>query len=91
MIRNHLISVRIRVSALRVGGTEYHRRDRSPQAPFKICPRRLTERPGGYDPSDARSSRAGDAAAVAELAMQRLVVPPYAGSSPVSRLKISFF
>lgn len=47
--------------------------------------------PGGYDPSDARSSRAGDAAAVAELAMQRLVVPPYAGSSSVSRLKISFF
>ena len=56
-----------------------------------ICPRRLTERPGGYDPSDARSSRAGDAAAVAELAMQRLVVPLYTGSSPVSRLKISFF
>lgn len=53
-----------------------------------ICPRRLTEKPGGYDPPDARSSRAGDTAAVAELAMQRLVMPPDAGSSPVSRLEI---
>ena len=50
--------------------------------------RRLTEKPSGYDPLDARSSRAGDTAAVAEMAMQRLVVPPDAGSSPVSRLNI---
>ena len=53
-----------------------------------VCPRRLTEKPSGYDPLDARSSRAGDTAAVAELAMQRLVAPPDAGSSPVSRLNI---
>ena len=53
-----------------------------------FCPRRLMEKPGGYDPLDARSSRAGDTAAVAELAMQRLVAPPDAGSSPVSRLNI---
>ena len=53
-----------------------------------VCPRRLTEKPSGYDPLDARSSRAGDTAAVAEMAMQRLVVPPDAGSSPVSRLNI---
>ena len=31
MICNHLISVRIRVSALRVGGTEYHRRSHTPE------------------------------------------------------------
>ena len=42
------------------------------------------ERPGGYEPSDARSNRAGDTVAVAELVMQRSVMPPYAGSSPVS-------
>ena len=53
-----------------------------------VCPRRLTEKPSGYDPLDARSSRAGDTAAVAEMAMQRLVAPPDAGSSPVSRLNI---
>ena len=51
-----------------------------------FCPRRLMEKPGGYDPSVVRSSRAGDTAAVAELAMQRLVMPPDAGSSPVGRL-----
>ena len=31
-----------------------------------ICPCRLKERLGGYEPSDARSSRAGDTVAVAE-------------------------
>ena len=31
-----------------------------------VCPRRLTEKPSGYDPLDARSSRAGDTVAVAE-------------------------
>ena len=50
------------------------------------CPRRLKDRPGGYGPSDARSTRAGDAVAVADMVMQRIVVPPYAGSSPVSHL-----
>ena len=55
-----------------------------------VCPRRLTEKPSGYDPLAARSSRAGDTAAVAELAMQRLVMPPDAGSSPVGRLKKAY-
>ena len=32
----------------------------------QICPCRLKERLGGYEPSDARSSRAGDTVAVAE-------------------------
>ena len=45
-----------------------------------ICPRRLKDRPGGHGPSDARSTRAGDAVAVADLAMQRIVAPDYAGS-----------
>ncbi len=45
-----------------------------------IYPRRLMDRPGGHGPSDARSNRAGDTVAVAELDMQRIVVPPYAGS-----------
>ena len=51
-----------------------------------IYPRRLKDRPDGYDPSDARSIRAGDAVTVADMAMQRIVVPPYAGSNPVSHL-----
>ena len=38
------------------------------------------EKPGGYDPSVARSTRAGDTVAVADLAMQRTVTPPYVGS-----------
>ena len=38
------------------------------------------DRPGGYEPSNARSTRAGDAVAVADLAMQRTVTPPYVGS-----------
>ena len=49
-----------------------------------IYPRRLMDRPGGHGPSDARSNRAGDAVTVADLVMQRIVVPPYAGSNPVS-------
>ena len=52
-----------------------------------ICPRRLMDRPGGYGPSDARSTRAGDTVTVADLAMQRIVVPPYAGSNPVGHPK----
>ena len=51
-----------------------------------ICPRRLTDRPGGHGPSDARSIRAGDTVTVADMAMQRIVDPPYAGSNPVSHL-----
>ena len=51
-----------------------------------IYPRRLKDRPDGYEPSDARSIRAGDAVTVADMAMQRIVVPPYAGSNPVSHL-----
>ena len=43
-------------------------------------------KPGGYDPSVARSTRAGDAVAVADLAMQRTVTPPYVGSNPTSHL-----
>ena len=38
------------------------------------------DRPGGYEPSNARSTRAGDAVAVAERAMHRIVAPDYAGS-----------
>ena len=53
-----------------------------------ICPRRLMDRPGGHGPSDARSTRAGDAVTVADMVMQRIVVPPYAGSNPVSHLSI---
>ena len=44
------------------------------------------EKPGGYDPSVARSTRVGDAVAVADLAMQRTVTPPYVGSNPTSHL-----
>ena len=44
------------------------------------------DKPGGYEPSDARSIRAGNAVAVADMVMQRIVVPPYAGSSPASHL-----
>ena len=44
------------------------------------------DRPGGHGPSDARSIRAGDAVTVADMVMQRIVVPPYAGSNPVSHL-----
>ena len=51
-----------------------------------MYPRRLVEKPGGYDPSVARSTRAGDAVAVADLAMQRTVTPPYVGSNPTSHL-----
>ena len=54
-----------------------------------ICPRRLKDRPGGYGPSDARSTRAGDTVTVADMAMQRIVDPPYAGSNPVSHLQIN--
>ena len=46
------------------------------------------DRPGGYEPSNARSTRAGDAVTVADMAMQRIVVPPYTGSNPVSHLSI---
>ena len=53
-----------------------------------ICPRRLMDRPAGYEPTDARSTRAGDAVTVADMVMQRIVVPPYAGSNPVSHLII---
>ena len=42
------------------------------------------DRPGGYEPSNARSTRAGDAVAVADLAMQRTVTPHYMGSNPIS-------
>ena len=52
-----------------------------------ICPRRLTDRPGGHGPSDARSIRAGDTVTVADMVMQRIVDPPYAGSNPVSHLQ----
>ena len=45
------------------------------------------DRPGGYEPSNARSTRAGDAVAVADLAMQRTVTPPYVGSNPTSHLE----
>ena len=51
-----------------------------------ICPRRLMDRPGGHGPFDARSTRAGDAVTVADMVMQRIVDPPYAGSTPVSHL-----
>ena len=51
---------------------------------LNICPRRLMDRPGGYGPSDARSIRAGDTVTVADMVMQRIVVPPHAGSNPVS-------
>ena len=44
------------------------------------------DRPGGHGPSDARSTRAGDAVTVADMVMQRIVVSPYAGSNPVSHL-----
>ena len=44
------------------------------------------DRPGGYEPPDARSTRAGDAVAVADMVMQRIMDPPYAGSNPVSHL-----
>ena len=56
-----------------------------------ICPRRLKDRPGGHGPSDARSTRAGDAVTVADTVMQRIVVPPYAGSNPVSHLIIILY
>ena len=48
------------------------------------------DRPGGYEPSNARSTRAGDAVAVAERAMHRIVAPDYAGSNPVSHLQLSY-
>ena len=48
------------------------------------------DRPGGYEPSNARSTRAGDAVAVADLAMQRTVTPPYVGSNPTSHLQLSY-
>ena len=51
-----------------------------------IYPRRLKDRPDGHEPSDARSIRAGDAVTVADMVMQRIVVPPYAGSNRVSHL-----
>ena len=54
---------------------------------LNICPRRLMDRPGGYGPSDARSIRAGDTVTVADMVMQRIVDPPYAGSNPVSHLQ----
>ena len=54
-----------------------------------ICPHRLKDRPGGYGSSDARSTRAGDTVTVADMAMQRIVDPPYAGSNPVSHLQIN--
>ena len=54
-----------------------------------IHPRRLKEKPGGHGPLNARSSRAGDAVTVADMVMQRIVVPPYAGSNPVSHLRIN--
>ena len=44
------------------------------------------ERPGGYEPLNVRSTRAGDAVTVTDMTMQRIVVPPYAGSNPVSHL-----
>ena len=46
------------------------------------------EKSGGHGPSDARSSRAGDTVAVADMAMQRIVVPLYVGSNPVSHPSI---
>ena len=42
------------------------------------------ERLGGYESPDARSIRAGSIVIVAEMVMQRPVMPPYAGSSPVN-------
>ena len=56
----------------------------TPVMPIHPC--RLMEKPGGYEPPVARSSRAGDAVAVADLAMQRTVTPPYVGSNPTSHL-----
>ena len=53
---------------------------------YDISPRRIKERPGGHEPSDARSNRAGDTVAVADMVMQRIVDPPNAGSNPVSHL-----
>ena len=44
------------------------------------------DRPGGHGPSDARSNRAGDTVAVADLVIQRIVVLLYEGSNPVSHL-----
>ena len=41
------------------------------------------ERPDGYGPSAARSSRVGSAVAVAEMVMRWVVVPVDAGSNPV--------
>ena len=49
------------------------------------------DKPGGYEPSDARSIRAGDAVTVADMVMQRIVVPPYAGSNPASHLIIILY
>lgn len=57
-------------------------------ARYNICPRRLKDRPGGHEPSDARSNRAGDTVTVADMVMQRIVAPPHAGSNPVSHLFI---
>ena len=42
------------------------------------------DRPGGHEPSDARSTRAGGTVAVADLVMQRTVTPHYMGSNPIS-------
>ena len=50
------------------------------------CSRRSKDRPDGYEPSDARSIRAGNAVAVADMVMQRIVDPHHAGSNPVSHL-----
>lgn len=42
--------------------------------------------PGGYELPDARSTRAGDTVAVAQMAVQRIVVPPVVGSNPIGHL-----
>lgn len=55
---------------------------------YPFCPRRLKDRSGGHRPSDARSNRAGDTVTVADMAMQRIVDSPYAGSNLVSHLQM---
>ena len=63
------------------------RRSGSQGEPLGPC--RLMEKPGGYDPSVARSSRVGDIqnGGCGRMVMQRPVEPSNAGSNPVSHLK----
>lgn len=90
MTSNHLIRVRFPYEAYgyvakrRCNGLLI--RLRQVQLLSYPCPRSSMDRPGGYEPSNARSTRAGDTVAVAERAMHRIVAPEYAGSTPVSHL-----